>query len=174
MFSFGRLLAYYGAVYEKDRQNWLKSRGAAMTTACEVVNRLMKAVAERDIEGIERVVSDETVYEPIPTGKFLGTVAIVEVFRNMYEMADDQEIVVHKTAEGPDGIVFNERTDRFLVRGKWIDIRCIGVFEVGGGKISAWRGYFDLQQFNEQIAQTGIVLPAVDHLLARVDAKLEE
>lgn len=46
----------------------------------------------------------------------------------------------------------NERTDRFLLNGKWIEIGVMGVFEFKNGKIAAWRDYFDLGQFQRQMA----------------------
>jgi limonene-1,2-epoxide hydrolase len=38
----------------------------------------------------------------------------------------------------------NERTDRFLLKGEWVDLPVAGVFEVRDGRITLWRDYFDL------------------------------
>jgi limonene-1,2-epoxide hydrolase len=54
---------------------------------------------------------------------------------------------VHYQGESADGVVFNERTDRFDMGAKWIELPVAGVFELRGGKISAWRDYFDRQMF---------------------------
>jgi limonene-1,2-epoxide hydrolase len=46
----------------------------------------------------------------------------------------------------------NERVDRFwLEGGHTIELRVAGVFKVRDGKISVWRDYFDLQEFNSQM-----------------------
>lgn len=47
----------------------------------------------------------------------------------------------------------NERTDSFKIGDDTIALRVIGVFELTNGKISAWRDYFDLQQYMSQLPQ---------------------
>ena len=44
-----------------------------------------------------------------------------------------------------------ERVDVFTLPDKSFDLRVMGTFEVIGGKISAWRDYFDMQQFTSQM-----------------------
>ena len=44
-------------------------------------------------------------------------------------------------------VVMNERTDRFVMKGKEIAIPVVGVFEVNDGKITFWRDYFDNGMF---------------------------
>ena len=44
----------------------------------------------------------------------------------------------------------NERTDRFLVDGHWIEIPIAAVFEVTDDKISLWRDYFDVDTYRKQ------------------------
>jgi limonene-1,2-epoxide hydrolase len=44
----------------------------------------------------------------------------------------------------------NERTDRFLVDNKWIEIPIAAVFEVRGDRVSLWRDYFDLESYRAQ------------------------
>ena len=46
----------------------------------------------------------------------------------------------------------NERTDRFLVGEKWVEARVMGIFRLRDGKISEWRDYFDLAEFQAQMA----------------------
>lgn len=59
---------------------------------------------------------------------------------------------MHHLAETPDGVVLTERTDRFLVRGKWIELPVMGAFRVRDGRIAEWRDYFDMKQFQDQLA----------------------
>jgi len=49
-------------------------------------------------------------------------------------------------------VVFNERLDRFLIDGRWIEIAVTGVWEVHDGVISLWRDYFDLAAFQRQMS----------------------
>ena len=44
-----------------------------------------------------------------------------------------------------------ERVDVFKLPDKSFELRVMGTFEVIGGKISAWRDYFDMQQFTSKM-----------------------
>jgi limonene-1,2-epoxide hydrolase len=48
--------------------------------------------------------------------------------------------------------VMNERTDRFQMGDRWIEIPVAGVWELRDGQIALWRDYFDMGQFNEQLS----------------------
>ena len=47
--------------------------------------------------------------------------------------------------------MLTERTDRFLVGEKWIEIPVMGTFDLRDGKICGWRDYFDMAQFQSQL-----------------------
>ena len=49
-------------------------------------------------------------------------------------------------------IVMTERVDNFLMGQTRISVPCMGIFELPGGKIAAWRDYWDLQQFERQVS----------------------
>ncbi|MDP1670610.1 MAG: limonene-1,2-epoxide hydrolase family protein, partial [Alphaproteobacteria bacterium] len=55
-------------------------------------------------------------------------------------------------AEASGGVVMTERTDKFLMNGQWLELPVMGVFEIKDGKIAKWRDYFDLGQFQTQVA----------------------
>ena len=57
--------------------------------------------------------------------------------------------VHHIVAEG--NVVLTERTDVFVTADKQIELPVMGTFEVSGGKIAAWRDYFDMNQFMSQL-----------------------
>jgi limonene-1,2-epoxide hydrolase len=56
----------------------------------------------------------------------------------------------HMVADG--NIVVTERVDHFLVDDRRVSVPCMGIFELREGKITAWRDYWDLQQFERQLA----------------------
>ncbi len=58
----------------------------------------------------------------------------------------------HIVADGE--IVMVERVDNFLIGETHVRVPCMGIFELHGGKIAAWRDYWDLQQFERQLAAT--------------------
>ena len=48
--------------------------------------------------------------------------------------------------------MFAERVDRLAIGGKMVELPVMGAHEVTPeGKISAWRDYFDRQQFTNQL-----------------------
>ncbi len=69
-------------------------------------------------------------------------------------MASELEFIVHHIAETSSGTVLTERVDKFLIDGKWVELPVMGTFEFRDGKISAWRDYFDLEQFNKQMPKS--------------------
>ena len=60
---------------------------------------------------------------------------------------------VHHQAESAGGVVLNERTDTFRIGEHSITLRVMGVFELTDGKITAWRDYFDMNQYLSQLPQ---------------------
>ena len=97
---------------------------------------------------------DDAVYTNIPIDPpNRGKEAIRKTIEGFLGMAQAIEFVVHHSAEDPRaGIVMNERTDRFRIGDKWVEARVMGVFELRGGKIAAWRDYFDLAEFQSQMS----------------------
>ena len=53
--------------------------------------------------------------------------------------------IVTLVAEGDTVVV--ERVDKTKMGVKGVDLPCVGVFEMEGGKIKVWRDYFDLPTF---------------------------
>ena len=95
--------------------------------------------------------SEDAVYENVPIDPpNRGSEAIRKTLEQFSGMATQIEFVVHHQMAA-DGVVMNERTDRFEVGGQWLEIRVMGVFEIQAGKIKAWRDYFDLAQLMQQM-----------------------
>jgi limonene-1,2-epoxide hydrolase len=73
------------------------------------------------------------------------------VIQSFLGMATQVDWIVHQLAETREGVVLTERTDRFLIRGKWLELPVMGAFELREGRITAWRDYFDMKQFRDQL-----------------------
>lgn len=119
-----------------------------------VITDFISAWSTGDIDRVMAFFHDDAVYTNIPIDPpNQGVAAIRQTIESFLGMAEAVEFVVHASAENPAaGIVMNERTDRFLIGGKWIELPVMGVFELRDGKISAWRDYFDLAQFQQAMA----------------------
>jgi limonene-1,2-epoxide hydrolase len=80
-----------------------------------------------------------------------GLDAIRETLSGYYAGAGEFDIVVHHQAESASGVVMNERLDRILANGRWIELPVMGVFELSDGKVVKWRDYFDVGQLSAQM-----------------------
>ena len=117
-----------------------------------VVRELIAAFNANDVDRVLAFFAADAVYHNIPVQPVSGTAAIRAVLAGFMGMASEIDWVVRHLVETPDGVVLTERVDRFLVRGRWIELPVMGAFEVRDGRISAWRDYFDMKQFQDQLA----------------------
>lgn len=122
-----------------------------MSEATQVVMSLIEAFNANDLDAITDHFTDTSVYHNIPMEAVTGTAAIREALNGFLGMSTAIDWVLVHIAEGEDGAVLTERVDRFEINGKWLELPVMGAFEVSGGKIQAWRDYFDLNQFQSQL-----------------------
>lgn len=123
-----------------------------MSANTELVEAFIAAWNRKDLDGVMDLLSDDCVYHNIPVAPVRGKAAIRRVVDGFAgENVSEVDWVLHHVAETPDGVVLTERLDRFHVDGTWVELPVMGSFEVGGGRITAWRDYFDLAQFQRQL-----------------------
>lgn len=116
----------------------------------EVVTALIRACEARDLDAVAVLVTDNIEYDNVPIGKVFGPEGVRRVLSGgVSEAASQVEWVVHRQVASGN-TVMNERTDRFLVDNRWIEIAIAAVFEVSGDRVSLWRDYFDLESYRAQ------------------------
>ncbi len=94
--------------------------------------------------------AEDAVYHNMPLEPIVGRAAIEETFAGFVAMAPQIRFETrHLLAEGD--LVMTERVDHFTSDQGTISLPVMGAFEVRGGKIAAWRDYFDLNQFTSQM-----------------------
>jgi limonene-1,2-epoxide hydrolase len=120
-------------------------------TPLETVRAFMTAAANRDYDTALGLLTDDVEYQNMPLPAVHGGAAVKETLDMVLASAESSEWVVHRELAG-ENLVMNERTDRFLVNGKWIELPVAGVFELRDGRISLWRDYFDLDTIMKQMA----------------------
>ena len=104
-----------------------------------------------DYEAIYAAMTDDIFYHNIPMEPCVGIEAVKAFFEGSGMGSDGAEWIVHHiVAEGDT--VLTERTDKFRINGQWIAIRVMGTFEMRDGRIAKWRDYFDLAEFQNQMA----------------------
>ena len=122
------------------------------TDAEKVVNEFCNAWPRKNIEELLGFFTEDAVYHNIPMEPLRGKAAIKAGINTFLPMAKSLHFKVLHTASAGN-VVMNERVDVFdLGNGKTISLPVAGVFEVNGGKIAAWRDYFDMAMYTKQMS----------------------
>ena len=108
------------------------------------------AWSRRDIDELLGYFTEDAIYHNIPVDPAKGHDAIRAVMMLFVPMSKEITFEIKHLAE-EGNVVLTERIDRFVMEGGTIELPVMGVFEVQGGKIKAWRDYFDMQQYMSQI-----------------------
>lgn len=122
-----------------------------MSDNTSLVREFIRAFNANDLERIMGFFTKDAVYHNIPVAPVSGLEAIRGVLQGFMGMASEVDWVLHDIAESEGGRVLTERLDRFLMGETWVELPVMGTFELKDGKISAWRDYFDMAQFQSQL-----------------------
>lgn len=123
-----------------------------MSANTDLIDQFIAAWPKMDLDEIMGFFADDAVYTNVPIDPpNEGSEAIRKTIEGFMGMAQKIEFVVHHQTENAQGVVMNERTDRFLIGERWAEAPVMGVFEIADGRIQAWRDYFDLAQFSSQM-----------------------
>ncbi|HYZ09151.1 MAG TPA: nuclear transport factor 2 family protein [Pseudonocardiaceae bacterium] len=115
-----------------------------------LIRRFLEACVRADAEEFAGYFTEDAVWWNAPWSPVTGREAIRETLRRgAARMTARPWEVRHIVAEGD--VVLTERVDHFTVDGASISVPCMGVFELRDGKIAAWRDYWDLGQFEQQL-----------------------
>jgi limonene-1,2-epoxide hydrolase len=123
-----------------------------MSDPVALVREFCAAWSKGDVDELIDYFTDDAVYHNIPIDPVHGRDAIrstIEMFTTGVERMEFR--VVHIVGAGD--VVLTERVDVFVLPAKTIELPVMGTFEVRDGKIAAWRDYFDLNQYMQQVAQ---------------------
>ncbi len=112
-----------------------------------LVTQFCEAWVRMDADELASYFTDDGVYHNIPMAAAEGREAVRGLLQGMKAMISSIrfEILRQVTA---GGVVMNERIDHITMGDKTIALPVCGVFEIEGGRIKAWRDYFDMGQFS--------------------------
>ncbi|HWD53986.1 MAG TPA: limonene-1,2-epoxide hydrolase family protein [Acidimicrobiales bacterium] len=96
--------------------------------------------------------TEDAVYQNGPLAPVAGRAAIVETLEALMAMGGRVSVDMVNVVAGGD-VVMTERVDFFETNDRSVALPVFGVFEMTGGRIAAWRDYFDLGQFTAQQAE---------------------
>jgi limonene-1,2-epoxide hydrolase len=142
----------------QDRPHALTSldhRRNQMESPIELVHRFCAAWTDNlGAAELAAFFTEDAVYHNIPLEPVTGRENIAMVIASLLrpgppgiESIDFR--VTNIAASGP--VVLTERVDVFTLPGKSFELPVMGTFEISDGKISAWRDYFDLNQFTSRM-----------------------
>lgn len=118
-----------------------------------LIRRFIQACVRGDADEFASYFTDDATWWNAPWKPVRGREAIREALRlGVERMAALPWEIRHIIADG--AIVMVERVDHFLVGETRVSVPCMGTFELSGGKIAAWRDYWDLRQFERQLPGT--------------------
>jgi limonene-1,2-epoxide hydrolase len=109
----------------------------------DVVRAELEAWGRLDVEEIISHFTPDAVYENVPIGAATGLDEIrTTVERIVKDMTFFDAETLHIALAG--NVVLTERVDHIVMGGTRMDVRLMGVFEIDGDKVKAWRDYFDV------------------------------
>ncbi len=122
-----------------------------MSVNTDLVTAFCRAWSGRDVDELLGYFSEDAVYHNMPMPPIQGKPAIRAILQQIIAPAAWIEWEMLNIAEA-GGVVFTERVDRFQMGERKVELPVAGVFEIEGGKIRAWRDYFDMAAWTRQTA----------------------
>ena len=118
-------------------------------TNTELVRAFIGAWNANDIDAIMSFLDDDVFYHNIPVEPVRGRTAVEQFIRSSgpWDRVDWQLLSI---AENGDKVL-TERIDAFVIGGRTVSLPVMGTFEIHRGKITAWRDYFDLATYVNQL-----------------------
>jgi len=110
--------------------------------AVAVVHDMIQAWNTMDLERVIGLFSPDGAFHSVMLEPIAGREDLREHFTPVFAQLDRVTLEVHHIG-AVDGVVFVERVDDFVYRGKHSRIPVVGVIEVEDGLIREWRDYYD-------------------------------
>ena len=120
-------------------------------TPIELVRRFCAVWSTVNPDEIPEFFTDEAVYHNIPMDPLTGRDEIKMFIAGFAGGAKQINFRVNNIVADGD-VVLTERVDVFELPNGKVELPVMGTFEVKDGKIAAWRDYFDMKQFMDQMA----------------------
>jgi limonene-1,2-epoxide hydrolase len=126
-----------------------------METPIEIVRRFCAAWSDSaEARELAAFFTDDAVYHNIPLAPISGREAIADNIDSFIRPGPPgieriEFRVINIAADGP--VVMTERVDVFTLPDRSFELPVMGIFEIDGGKIKAWRDYFDMNQFTSRM-----------------------
>ena len=119
------------------------------------IDKVRKFIAKfeaLDVKGVMATFAEDAFYHNIPMEPLKGIDSIRQFIEPFMEPITGISWEVICIAEDENGVVLTERVDTFVFGDKRVVMPVMGTFEFDNDKLINWRDYFDLQEFERQMA----------------------
>jgi limonene-1,2-epoxide hydrolase len=116
-----------------------------------VVRDFLAAWSRLAPDELIRYFAEDGVYHNMPLAPASGRAAVEQLIRGFIGTWSEAKFDVLALVSAGN-VVIAERVDRIRAGGKSVDLPCVGVFELEGGKIKRWRDYFDLATYTRAMS----------------------
>jgi limonene-1,2-epoxide hydrolase len=117
----------------------------------DLIRDFCAAWSRLDLDELMSYFADDAVYHNMPGPPAEGRDAVRRTIESFLKGWDRTEWEIRNIAANGN-VVFAERVDRTDAGERHVDLPLVGVFEVEGGKIRAWRDYFDLATYTRAMS----------------------
>lgn len=121
-----------------------------MTDSEQLVREFVEAWTRLDAEELAEFFTEDAVYHNMPTDPVSGRESIREFIAGFAADWTATDWEVRNMASDGD-VVLTERVDHIETGDGSVALPVAGVFEVEDGKIVAWRDYFDMGTYLEEM-----------------------
>lgn len=126
-----------------------------MTDNPEQIVRDFCAAFERlDVDAVMSFFAENPTYHNMPGPPAIGTDAVRATVERFLGGWDHTEWRIFNVAS-VGNVVFAERLDVTDAGDRHVELPCVGVYELEGGKIKTWRDYFDLATYARAMRPEG-------------------
>jgi limonene-1,2-epoxide hydrolase len=116
-----------------------------------IIREFIAAWSRMDPAELAGYFSDDGVYHNMPTAPVAGREQVEQLIRGFSAAWTETNWELRNVLCAGD-VVIAERVDRTRAGEKSVDLPCVGVFELEGGKIKVWRDYFDFGTYQRGLA----------------------
>lgn len=139
----------------RDAHPWANEKTEAAAAANDderLVLAFFDDLSSGDPQTLAPYLAPDAMYQNMPLPPAYGAEAVLATLGALFSVMSMDSIETLYLASR-DGFVFTERVDYLtaLPTGKSFALPVTGVTRVVDGKITAWRDYFDLREFEEAV-----------------------
>ena len=121
-----------------------------MSDNIALVKAFVDAWNRMDLDAVMGFFAPDVHYHNIPMDPLDGVEAVRAALAPFVSTATNIDWEMRHIAAAGDSVL-TERVDRFWFGPLKVEVPVMGTFDIRGGKIVAWRDYFDLAQFQRQM-----------------------